>query len=149
MSSVVIFRTRQVMITMGLMVTFLGNASASPNTITVQDPRPVAKAIQELEKKYGWRITYEDPPYSQNSDITDVTDFPWPGVPVQSLSQLQSLRRKSERNSRMLGPKGGSLSFTLASADPEKLGAVEALVKSYNVSRGGNVFAVGQGAGLL
>jgi hypothetical protein len=145
MFSVVIFRARHVMIAMGLMVTFLGNASASPNTVTVQDPRPVAKAIQELEKRYGWRITYEDPPYSDNSDITDVTYTPWPGVPVQSPSQLQAAQREHRR----LGPKGGSLSFTLPSADPDELGAVEALVKSYNASRGGNAFAVVQGASLL
>lgn len=43
-----IFRARHVMISMGLIVTFLGNASASPNTVTVQGGRPVAKAIQEL-----------------------------------------------------------------------------------------------------
>jgi len=45
MSSVVIFRARHVMLTMGIMVTFFGNASASPNTLTVKDPRAVAKAL--------------------------------------------------------------------------------------------------------
>jgi hypothetical protein len=90
MFSVVIFRARHVMIAMVLMVTCFGNACASPNTLTVQDARPVAKAIQELENRYGWRITYEDPPYIHNSDITDVTETPWPGAPVQSLSQLQA-----------------------------------------------------------
>jgi hypothetical protein len=49
MSSAVICRARHVMMAMGLIVTFLGNASASPNTVTVHDPRPVAEAIQELE----------------------------------------------------------------------------------------------------
>jgi hypothetical protein len=151
MSSVMIFRARQVMIAMGLVVTFLGNlgdlgnASASPNTITVEDPRPVDKAIQELEKRYGWRITYEDPPYGHYSDISVVTDFRLPAVPVQSLSQLQAAQRKHLR----LGPKGGSLTFTLPSADPDELGAVEALVKSYNESHRGFEFAVVRGAGLL
>jgi hypothetical protein len=151
MSSVMIFRARQVMIAMGLVVTFLGNlgdlgnASASPNTITVEDPRPVDKAIQELEKRYGWRITYEDSPYSHYSDISVVTDFRLSAVPVQSLSQLQAAQRKHLR----LGPKGGSLTFTLPSADPDELGAVEALVKSYNESHRGFEFAVVRGAGLL
>ena len=149
MFSVVIFRVRRAMIAMGLMVTFVGNASASPNTLTVQDPRPVAKAILELENRYGWRITYEDPPFMHYSDFTDETDIPWPGVPVQSMSQLQSLQRKSRPHPRDIAPKGGSLTFTLPSADPDELGAVEALVKSYNASRGGNVFAVVRGAGLL
>jgi hypothetical protein len=62
---------------------------------------------------------------------------------------LQSLQRESGARPRDLAPKGGSLSFTLPSADPDELGAVEALVKSYNASRGGNVFAVVRGAGLL
>ncbi len=57
MFRVVIFRTRHVMMAMGLMVTFLGDASASPNTLTVQVPRPVTEAIEELENRYGWRIT--------------------------------------------------------------------------------------------
>jgi hypothetical protein len=119
MSSLVIFRARRAMIAMGLMLTFLGNASASPNTITVQDPRPVAKAILELEDRYGWRITYEDPPYMHCSDFTDATDIPWPGVPVQSMSQLQSLQRESGARPRDLAPKGGSLTFTLPSGEPE------------------------------
>jgi hypothetical protein len=143
----VIFRARHVMLTMGLMAAFLGDASASPNTLTVQGGRPVAKAIQELEKRYGWQITYEDPPYSHYSDITDVRDIDWPGVPVRSPSQLQAAQQPA--NHRTLVPKGGSLTFTLSSADPDELGAVEALLKSYNESHCGFEFAAVQGAGLL
>jgi hypothetical protein len=73
MSNVVMFRARRLMIAIGLMAAFLGNASASPNTLTVRDPRPVAKAIEELDTRYGWQITYEDPPYIHDSDIPDVT----------------------------------------------------------------------------
>jgi hypothetical protein len=150
MFSFVIIPARQAIVTMGFIAIFLGNAAgASPNTITVQDPRPVAKAIEELENRYGWQITYEDPPYIHNSDITDVTDTPWPGATIQSLSQLQSLQREPAAHHRTLVPKGGSLSFTLPSANPVEFGAVEALVKSYNASRGGNVFAVVHGVGLL
>jgi hypothetical protein len=146
MSNVVILRAPHVMIAMGLlMAAFLGNTSASPNTITVQGGRPVAKAVQELEKRYGWRITYEDPPYSHYSDISVLTDIRLPAVPIQSPSQLQAVQREHER----LVPRRGSVSFTLPSADPDELGSVEALAKSYNASRGGNVFAVERGAVLL
>ena len=148
MSSVVIFRARHVMSAMGLMVAFLGNASASPNTLTVQDPRPVAEAILELDMRYGWQITYEDPLYIHYSDLTDVTDTNWPGTPVQSLSQLQAAQQPGVNN-RTLVPKGGSLTFTLPSADPDELGAVEALLKTYNESHRGFEFAVVQGASLL
>src|SRR5580704_19761149 len=40
------------MLTIGLSVTFLGNASASPKSITVQGASPVAKATEELEKRF-------------------------------------------------------------------------------------------------
>jgi hypothetical protein len=153
MFGVVMFRARRVMIAIGLMATFLGNASAAPNTITVQGGRPVAKAIQELEKRYGWQITYEDPPYIHYSEITDASDIEWPGTPVQSQSQLQSVQQSAQRepgaHHRTLVPKGGSLTFTLPSADPDELGAVEALLKSYNESHRGFEFAVVRGAGML
>lgn len=136
------------MIAMGLVAAILGNASASPKNITVQSGRPVAEAIQELEKKYGWQITYEDPPYVYYGDLTDVSDIDWPGVPVRSPPQLQ-LARESGGHHRTLVPKGGSLSFTLPSADPDELGAVEALLKSYNESHRGFEFAVVQGDGLV
>src|SRR5262245_60382762 len=41
--------------------------------ISVNDQRPVALAAETLEKKYGWIITYEDPPYNE-SELVDVTD---------------------------------------------------------------------------
>ena len=72
----------------------------------------------------------------------------WPGVPVQSLSQLQAGQQPGEHQ-RTLVPKGGSLTFTLPSADPGELGAVEALLKSYNESHRGFEFAVVKGASLL
>ncbi|MGH6837924.1 MAG: hypothetical protein ACREDT_03830 [Methylocella sp.] len=144
MSSVVIFRARQVMVAMCLMAAFSCNASASPKTITVQSGRPVAEAVEELERRYDWQITYEDPPYVHYSDIVDVTDFGRPRAPVPSQSQLESMR-----NNRTLVPKGGSLTFTLPSADPDEMAAVEALLKSYNESHQGFEFAVVQGEGML
>ncbi len=137
MSSVVIFRARHVMITLGLIVAFLGNASASPNTITVQDARPVAKAIQELEKRYGWRITYEDPPYSHSSDMPDVTPS------VQEGSSV------APGANRVLGPKAAILSFPLPATNQDELSTVEAVVNIYNESHRRFEFAVVRGARLL
>jgi len=42
---------------------------ADPLRIEVSDPRPVAAAIIELEKKFGCVITYEDPAYLHTSQI--------------------------------------------------------------------------------
>ena len=42
--------------------------------LSVDDPRPVALAAEMLERKYGWIVTYEDPPYAHESDLVDVTE---------------------------------------------------------------------------
>jgi hypothetical protein len=47
------------------------------NRITVDDPRPVKAAVAELERKYRWIITYEDPPFLHLDDLDDLTK---PGV---------------------------------------------------------------------
>src|ERR1051326_6000590 len=54
---------------------FCGQDSQGTNQmkLSVEDPRPVAKAIEMLEEKYGWVITYEDPRYVHESEIADVT----------------------------------------------------------------------------
>jgi hypothetical protein len=69
MFGVVIFRARHVILTIGLVGIFMSNATDAPNSVTVQDPRPVAKAIQELNKRYQWQITYEDLPLTRRSDL--------------------------------------------------------------------------------
>ena len=42
--------------------------------IEVYDPRPVAAAVAEVEKRFGRVITYEDTRYVHPSDIVDVTE---------------------------------------------------------------------------
>jgi hypothetical protein len=51
-----------------------GRASQGVNQtkLSVEDSRPVAKAIEVLEEKYGWVITYEDPRFVHASEIVDV-----------------------------------------------------------------------------
>lgn len=41
--------------------------------LTVEDPRPVGKAVQMLVSRYGYVITYEDPRYVYGDDAQDVT----------------------------------------------------------------------------
>lgn len=41
--------------------------------IRVDDPRPLASVTQELEWRYGWIVTYEDPRHEYSGDIQDVT----------------------------------------------------------------------------
>lgn len=40
--------------------------------LSVDEPRPVAKAMELLQSQYGWVITYEDPRYVHESDLMDV-----------------------------------------------------------------------------
>lgn len=40
--------------------------------LSVDDPRPVSEAIEQLEKTYGLVITYEDPQYLCAQDLQDV-----------------------------------------------------------------------------
>lgn len=42
-------------------------------TISVDDPRPLASAIETLERRYGWAISYEDPAYLYLGDMKDVS----------------------------------------------------------------------------
>ncbi len=40
--------------------------------LSVNDPRPLADAADQLQKRFGIPITYEDPPYLYSSDIVDL-----------------------------------------------------------------------------
>jgi hypothetical protein len=65
----------------------------------VQDPRPLAKAIETLEARYGWIITYEDPPYVHESEIADVTE----------MVRNPLHKSKPGQATKVLVPKGGAL----------------------------------------
>ena len=70
-------------------------------SLAVEDARPVAKAITMLEARYGWTITYEDPPYSYADDVVDVTE-----------KVRRDLHKYPKGQApRVLIPKGGHLSF--------------------------------------
>jgi hypothetical protein len=62
--------------------------------IQVTDPRPLAAALEVLEKKHGLAITYEDTVYSAPSDISDAAIQPVTGKIV-----------------RIHVPKGGTFNF--------------------------------------
>jgi hypothetical protein len=40
-------------------------------SLDVDDPRPMAEAVQSLVKTYGYQITYEDPPFVYQGDLAD------------------------------------------------------------------------------
>lgn len=69
--------------------------------ISVEDPRPVAKAITMLESQFGWVITYEDPRYVNANDISDVTELVRKDLP----------KFKPGKAPKVLIPKGGAFAF--------------------------------------
>jgi hypothetical protein len=72
-------------------------------TLSVADGRPVASALQVLEKKYGFVITYEDPEFTNPLDIQDVTAV----VAAKHAGRVSDGRR-------ILVPKGGAFQFHYA-----------------------------------
>ena len=86
-------------LSLSVVVTVAGRGMDEPKeTLSVNDPRPVALAAEILEKKYGWIITYEDPQFAYEGDLVDVTETVWKNyVPGQAR--------------RVLVPKGGELAF--------------------------------------
>jgi hypothetical protein len=101
-------------------------AAAFGASVVVSDPRPVAAAIEEIEKLSGRPITYEDPPILNK-------DYMMPMV--------------EGGDPRLLVPRGGSsLRFTLpadASAE-QKVAAAQSMVGTYNASHGAATFSVSQ-----
>ena len=111
-------------------VPFIKAPAAAPAfgaSVVVSDPRPVAAAIEEIEKLSGRPITYEDPPFLNKDYMTPM---------VESVTGDPGL----------LVPSGGSLRFTLpadASAE-QKVAAAQSMVGNYNASHGAATFSVSQ-----
>lgn len=82
--------------------------------LSVDDPRPMAEAVKQLQEKYGWIITYEDPRLVNESDLLDVTD--------------PNYRLANPGGKRALDPKGGRLEISYfvssATGKPENPGAL-------------------------
>lgn len=93
--------------------------------LSVSDPRPLAKAAEIIEVKYGLLINYEDPAYVHADDVRDDTD---PKYELENPS------------ARALSVRGGELDFGLeVRADGRGLAnplrALQAVVGTHN-SRG-------------
>ena len=63
-----------------------------PVSVAVNDPRPLASAIQEIERQLGLVITYEEVPWVYPPDVVDVT---------------ASVRRDGNSSQRVVIPRGG------------------------------------------
>ena len=52
---------------------FAQNPDTPEIRIKVNEARPVLEVLNQLEKQYGWQMSYEDPPYESARDIVDIT----------------------------------------------------------------------------
>jgi hypothetical protein len=106
--------------------------------LSVEDPRPLAKAIQMLEDKYGFVITYEDPRYTHASEITDVTE-----KVRRDLNKF-----KPGKAPKVLIPKGGPLSFeydeALTAKRTDQVALVQELINVYSSTGNAGKFRVEQ-----
>jgi hypothetical protein len=84
-----------------LSVTGKGMQEPSRENLSVNGARPVKLAAETLEKKYGWIITYEDPPYAHESELIDVTE--------KVRRDLDKF--KPGEAPKVFTPKGGQLAF--------------------------------------
>ena len=108
-------------------------AQADRLDVDVDDARPLAAAIEALERRHGWIITYEDPPYVFAGDILDVT---------------AQVRKDGAMHQRVLVPAGGPFRFTYeASAAASKdasASMLEGLLEQYHASGNAGVFRLAQ-----
>lgn len=108
--------------------------------LAVADPRPVAKAIETLEARHGWVITYEDQIYVHGDEVADVT-----------AAVRKDLRKfRAGAAPKVLIPKGGSLAVdydveahTNRPLDPAAV--VLQLLDAHAAAGKGNVFRLERG----
>lgn len=127
-------------------VSLAAEANDGRSDLVVDDPRPVAKAIEVLTSRHGYWITYEDPRYAYAGDIADVTS-----------AVRQDLSRYAQGQSpTVLVPLGGRLELNYSvSTDSRKPADAGALIQrvldvqatrstggTYRLERVGQIFHV-------
>jgi hypothetical protein len=88
--------------------------------INAVGPRPLLRALDALEEKYGWVVDYEDPEYPTDSDLT---------------TNPQNLSQRRHANVRNSGGEGFSVEFKSGStpdSSPDENSVLTAVVNAYN-----------------
>jgi hypothetical protein len=114
----------------------IGRPQSLPLSIRVEDSRPLSAVVDQLERDYGWSVTYEDPPFVDSSEIEDVTD---------------RVSRVPHPQKRTFVPRGGVFQFDFqppSDGVAQASATLAALVQRYNSTLQGPVFALGGDAEL-
>lgn len=105
--------------------------------LSVEDARPVAKAVKTLQLRYGWIITYEDPKIAYEGDLVDET------APAAKDLGFRAVR---SRNGRI----DISYPVSLQTGKPEDPSAVIQMVLDANVAAGNpGTFRLVQAGGVF
>jgi hypothetical protein len=107
-------------------------AQSGPTTfrVSVDDPRPVARAVQFIEARYGIPISYEDPTLTYEGDIVDKTV-------------------RFDLGRRALYPRGGQLDVLTTSPHDDPLPALLQVLQAHAASGGAGQFRVLLDAGMI
>lgn len=90
----------------------------SSNQVFEIGRRPLADVILELEKRHGWIITYEDPPYQSPTVVEEVT----------------VVRESGGRDKKMLAPRERVFAFDYRHLDPTRPREIlSSMLEAYNV----------------
>lgn len=101
-------------------------AMTSAAEVRVDDHRPLAAALAEIERVQGWVVTYEDPIYRYSGDITDVS---------------ASVERRGDAAEKpLMVPRKGAFLAQYDTTSAEQ--AVRKIVDAYNDSGNPGRFAV-------
>lgn len=110
-------------------------ASRQPQRVDlsiVAGGRPLAAAIRELEDRFGWVVTYEDPPYEWAVDIEDVT---------------LAVSKSPNATNRVLVPRTRSFAFRYPDTDDPRPSAVlSAMLRDHNLGGYGEFRLIGSGS---
>jgi hypothetical protein len=105
----------------------------APLDVNVDDPRPLAAAIEALEKRHGWIITYEDPPYVFAGDMQDVT---------------AQVRKDGAMHKKVFAPTGGQLHYTYersaAASKDASASIIKGLLQQHHATGNAGVFRLEQ-----
>ena len=87
----------------------LGQQLAQPSVVvSVNEPRPLARAAILIEQRFGVSVSYEDPAYGNAVDLVDKTDAQY---------------KLSHPEAKVLIPRAGSLNLTLPTEASVQMGA--------------------------
>jgi hypothetical protein len=104
-----------------------------PPAVTINDPRPIDRALEFLQWKYGYVVTYEDPRYQYGGDLIDIS-------------------RDATARIRTLVPVGGAVSFSVPTqvSGSRTLGSVlDQLLQAHAALQKGGHFRVLEEGGVF